>query len=168
MFKIFKNKFWKVKNDGGDKIGSFKIFNFPIKNFAILFLCILFFEIVMVSVMVNSVGAQVLVPLPSGVEDERGDARGTYTICDMFKLIKNIANFIVILAPVIAGLMFLIGGFIILTAGGNEGKVKQGQGMMTQALIGILLIFGAWVIVNTVILILTGKGVQQWQSTITC
>lgn len=74
------------------------------------------------------------------------------TFCDLLKLIRNIVNFIAFtLAPAVGGLMLLVGGIIVLTAGGDETKVKQGRGMITQTVIGLVIIYLAWLIVNTVI-----------------
>jgi len=66
----------------------------------------------------------------------------------------NLADIINLLIPfifVIAGLillfMFIFGGFTIFTSAGNPEKIKQGQGTLTSALIGFLVIFVAyWII----------------------
>jgi len=64
------------------------------------------------------------------------------------------ANFINILLPfifTIAGLilffMLIFGGFTIFTSTGNEEKINQGKGMIVNALVGFIIIFAAyWII----------------------
>jgi len=47
--------------------------------------------------------------------------------------------------------VFVYGGFMYLTAAGNDEKVKRGTNAMVYAVIGIFIIFTAYVILNTVI-----------------
>lgn len=82
------------------------------------------------------------------------------TFCHFFQLISNIMTFIAFkLAPPVAAFMFLIGGLYILTAGGDEGKVKIGKGIFTQAVVGLVIIFASFLIINTLIMVLAqGTG----------
>lgn len=89
------------------------------------------------------------------------------TFCHFFQLISNIVRFITWdLAMPIAVLMFMYGGIIFLTAGGSEDKVKQGKGIITQTLVGLVIVFIAWILVNTVVTILAtqteGFNPQTW------
>ena len=62
-------------------------------------------------------------------------------------LIGNFMNFLAIIAVVFA----LWGGFNILTAGGDEDKVKKGKTVLIQASAGLLVIFLANSIIQWVI-----------------
>ncbi len=44
--------------------------------------------------------------------------------------------------------VFLYGGFLWLTSGGNSDKVKQGAEAMIYAVVGIFIIFGSYAILN--------------------
>jgi len=52
-------------------------------------------------------------------------------------------------------LMFVYGGFLWLTSGGNKERVDKGKKTLIWAIIGIVVIFAAYVIVDNVILAVT-------------
>lgn len=54
-------------------------------------------------------------------------------------------------------LMLIWGGFQWLTSAGNEEKVKKGSSTMLWALIGIAVIFSAYILVSTLTNLLSGK-----------
>ena len=58
----------------------------------------------------------------------------------------------------IAVLFALYGGFLILTAGGDEEKVKKGKTTLIQAVIGLAVIFLASQIVSWVISVFASGG----------
>lgn len=62
-------------------------------------------------------------------------------------LITNAIGFLYLVAVVYA----LWGGFQILTAGGDEEKVKKGKTILIQAAIGLVVIFLASSIINWVV-----------------
>ena len=51
---------------------------------------------------------------------------------------------------VVALLMFLVGGFQWMTAGGNADKVKKGQDTLTWALLGLAVIFASYAILKAI------------------
>ena len=62
-------------------------------------------------------------------------------------LITNAIGFLYLVAVVFA----LWGGFNILTAGGDEEKVKKGKTILIQAAIGLVVIFLASSIINFIV-----------------
>lgn len=72
-------------------------------------------------------------------------------------LISNVINFALFgfAVPIAVG-FFIWGGIKMVTSGGNEGRFKEGKTVVTGVLWGLAIAFGAWLIVNTVINILTG------------
>src|SRR3989338_6689918 len=76
------------------------------------------------------------------------------TICDIFKLIQNILNFawIYITFP-LAALMLVIGGFMMLVPGlsgeKGSGAYSKGKKIITHALLGIVIVFLAWLGIDT-------------------
>ena len=71
---------------------------------------------------------------------------------DIFVLILNVYNFILLkIATPFAGLMIVIGGVMLLASGGNPNLASLARRILWGAFLGILLIFGAWLIVHTVL-----------------
>lgn len=89
----------------------------------------------------------------------------SYTQGSGFKFVgKNIGDIISATLPfiyVIAGLSLLIllvlGGFSIMTSSGDQGKVKQGYGMISSALIGFFIVFVSYFLVQLAELMLSIK-----------
>lgn len=89
--------------------------------------------------------------------------------CDIFKLINNIVIFLLVpspsvnnmvaVVPLIATLLILVGGFYILIAAGQPERQKTGRDIITAVVIGLLVVYIAWVVVNS---ILTLFGVAEW------
>src|SRR5688572_7454059 len=63
---------------------------------------------------------------------------------------KGVYSYAVGIAGLLAGVMFVIGGFYILTAGGDGSRVQKGKQRITDAIIGLLLVFGAYIVLNVV------------------
>ncbi|MDP4009268.1 MAG: peptidoglycan DD-metalloendopeptidase family protein [bacterium] len=81
-------------------------------------------------------------------------------LCHVFSLLNNILNFIFFrVVPPIAVVLIMIGGFFWFLAAGDPAKVKQGKDVFSAVVIGLILIYGAWIFVSTS---LTWMGVAQW------
>jgi hypothetical protein len=75
-------------------------------------------------------------------------------------LIDKMINYILYMAVPICAIMFAYAGFLLITAGGSEGKTKA-KGIFTNAAIGLLFVATAWLIVKTVLSIL-GYNDASW------
>ena len=72
--------------------------------------------------------------------------------CDLFKLLKNILDFVVGgLMPALGILLFVWGGFLILLGGAKPNLVEQGKTVFWNTFLGIMIMLGAWMITNTLI-----------------
>jgi hypothetical protein len=71
--------------------------------------------------------------------------------CDILQIGSNVIGLLYSLAIPIAIIMVAAGGFIILTAGGSDGKIKQGKAFIKSAIIGVAIVLGAGIIIGTVI-----------------
>ena len=60
----------------------------------------------------------------------------------------------------LALVMFIWGGFLWLTAAGKPERIKSGQNTLLWAVIGLVVIFGAYAIVNFVITQAAGVTVE--------
>lgn len=86
--------------------------------------------------------------------------------CHIFVLTQNIYNFIIGLPPYtpglvipIAALMFIYGGFLMVFPGlgGSADALSKGKKVIANTLIGLAIIFFAWLGVDTIIKVLVGK-----------
>jgi len=95
-----------------------------------------------------------------------GGAGGPCQFCDIFVLIDNIIKLILTcLAPIAVGLMIVIGGFYFLAAGPSPEKVNQAKSVITAAIIGLVIVFIAWIFLNTfldMIGVATWTGLGNW------
>jgi len=70
---------------------------------------------------------------------------------DLKETVINIIQWILGLLGLIAVIMILYGGFIWMTAGGNEDKVASAKKIITAAVIGLIVVLLAWAIVTFVV-----------------
>lgn len=81
-----------------------------------------------------------------------GTGQPLCTTCDFLVLGKNISDFILVyLVPAISALFFIYAGFEILLGGGIQSRVARGRAVFQTTAYGLLIIFLAWLIVNTVL-----------------
>ena len=66
-------------------------------------------------------------------------------------LIGQAVRYILGIIAILATLMFIWGGFIMLTSGGNAQRVKQARETLTWAAIGVIIILLSWAIISTVL-----------------
>lgn len=78
----------------------------------------------------------------------------------LIQLLINIANKILMVVGGVALLVFIYGGFLILTAAGGEG-VKKGKEALVAAVIGLVIIFSAQLLLNFVLSIVIKAGGQE-------
>jgi hypothetical protein len=68
--------------------------------------------------------------------------------------IANLVSALIIIILVIAALVFLfmliIGGIRYITSGGDKGQTEAARSQITAALIGLVIVFAAWAIINLV------------------
>jgi hypothetical protein len=73
-------------------------------------------------------------------------------LCDIWNVANNIIDFILfVLAFPVLTLVLMVGGFLWLSSGGNPQRVQQGKTLLINALIGLLIAFTGWLIINTII-----------------
>lgn len=72
------------------------------------------------------------------------------TIGSLEILFRNFVNVIVALTGVALFLMFIIGGFSFLFSGGDQKKLEQARGTLTNAIIGLVVIVSAYLIIKII------------------
>lgn len=82
---------------------------------------------------------------------------GNCQLSDFVGLAVEASRFIFGITGSLALLMFAVGGFWWLTAAGTPDRIEKGKKTLVAAVVGILIIFGAWVLVNSLLAALTGQ-----------
>lgn len=92
------------------------------------------------------------IPIPTIKFTDLGPAEGgkTYDLPWIAEYIAGIYRYSVGFGGIIATVMVIIGGFQYLTAGGDSGRVKAGKQRIADAVIGLLLLVGSYVVLYTV------------------
>jgi len=97
-------------------------------------------------------------------EDLDGDGEsGEKEICNfchIFELVNNILVYVLTcLAPIISGVMLILGGFYLMIAGVDPSVMNKGKDIIKAAIVGLIVIFVSWVILNT---FLSSMGIAEW------
>ncbi len=88
----------------------------------------------------------------------QGDAAADgCTLGTLKQLAFNIINWLLGAAGMVALLFLLIGGIQMLMSGGNPEQIKKGKATLSNALLGLGIVFGSYLIINIVVSQLTGK-----------
>ena len=88
------------------------------------------------------------------------------TQCDFnafMTLINNVITFIFLKMVVpIAAIMFFYAGFLMVTSGGSSEAKTKAKGIFTNTVFGLVIAAGAWLIVKTILSILSPEGTHPW------
>ena len=98
--------------------------------------------------------------------DQEGDQTVPCTICHLFLMLSNIIKFVMFkIVPPLAALMLIVGGIMFFFAGTNPEMFNQAKSIIISVAIGLGIVFGAWVIVNTILVesgIVEGGALLEW------
>jgi hypothetical protein len=105
------------------------------------------------SVMEKIIGRPLIPEKCTGAAGDVNDCGLT----QMLEVVVNVSSLIVAMTGSVALLMFTVGGLMFIASAGNQERVQKGKAILQAAVIGIVLVLGAWMIINVIILALT-KG----------
>ena len=89
-----------------------------------------------------------------------GETQPACELCHLFQLINNILNWVLfVLVPIIAPIFIVVGGIYLLIARGNPEMFNKGKSVLTATIIGLIIVYTAYVLLSTV---LTTLGVFEW------
>ena len=89
-----------------------------------------------------------------------GEGQPACQLCHIFVLLDNVVKFVLQdLVPPIAALMLVIAGGMYFMAAGDPSKVGKAKSVLTSVVMGLLIIYGAYLLVN---LFFTAIGVAEW------
>jgi Trk-type K+ transport system membrane component len=85
--------------------------------------------------------------------------------CDLSDLIRmgnNIIKFLVYIGVFIGVVMIAWGGVNLVLSQGNENAMEKAKSRIWNVVIGLLIVLLSYLIVNTVLTVLTGGGFSRW------
>ncbi len=98
-----------------------------------------------------------------GLVPSRGIEGYFYRACDLITLSNNVINFGVAFSVIVATLMFAYAGILYVTAAGaGTEQIKKAHKVFTNVFVGLLLVLLAWLIVNILFSVLSGRGLAEW------
>jgi hypothetical protein len=81
------------------------------------------------------------------------------TVCDLFKLLQNIINFMLYVAAPLATLAAVYIGILFLISGGNPKLITMARTNLWYLVLGIFWVLGSWLVLNTIINFAVDPGV---------
>tara|TARA_B100000745_G_scaffold292473_1_gene233383 strand:- start:41879 stop:42103 length:225 start_codon:yes stop_codon:yes gene_type:complete len=60
--------------------------------------------------------------------------------------------------------MFAYAGWLFLSDAGSTSKISDGKKIFSSVAIGLVIVLIAWLVVNTLLEVLTGKGIEERES----
>jgi hypothetical protein len=84
--------------------------------------------------------------------------KGPCTLCDAVVVTSNIITYLVEIAIPLAVIMIVYGGLRMALAGGNENTFKESRGILTSAVVGLMIAIASWLLVDTLLHVLAGSN----------
>ena len=92
-------------------------------------------------------------PQSGGLVPCGGPGQPACQFCHAAVIVTNVLNiFVFPYAPIIAALLFVAAGFLLFLGGGNPGLKTRGKSIIRYTIIGLILLYSAWLIINLVFL----------------
>ena len=102
---------------------------------------------------------------PSGLVPCGGPNQNECTLCDLLVLVQRVLKFALEMAFLVIIGFIVYGGFRWIFSLGKEENLKAGQQIITNAIIGLIIILTAWIIVNTVFWAIQKMGGKDYTGT---
>jgi hypothetical protein len=114
-----------------------------------------FFAVFMFSVFIAMPLAEAAI-VPCGGE---GDP---CTFCDIYHLIGNIIDFILLIIIPLVLIALVVGAVYLLTSGGNPSRITTGKTIIWHAIAGLIIALIAWIIVYTIMFVLVDADISLY------
>jgi len=99
--------------------------------------------------------------LPTG--KSVGDIKNPCGFNDAVKLVTNIISWLIYAGTVLSAIVFVYVGWLYLSAGGDEGKVKKAKEILWKVIWGFVIMVAAWLIIKTIETTLIGdSGIKSF------
>ena len=117
-------------------------------------------KIFLFSIILSEILLFPLISSAEGLVPCGGYGENPCSLCYFFKMFENIMDFVFIgLVPPVAILMLVIGGLMFFFSAGSPGNLAKAKSVMTSTVLGLIIIYVAWIMVNTFFVII---GVSEW------
>ncbi len=90
--------------------------------------------------------------------------KGNYTLDDFISLLIGASQIILGLVGSLALLFFIYGGVIFLISGGSSDRITKGKTIIQNAVIGLLIVFLSYAIIQFVMTTFGFNGVGSWST----
>ena len=90
-----------------------------------------------------------------------GPGQESCSACHLVKLVSNLMEFFVYAAVVVATLMFTWAGIKYVTSGTKPDQISEAHKIFFNVLIGLVLVLGAWLIVDLILRVVPGDDVKR-------
>jgi len=112
------------------------------------------------------VGIFVVIPAASSAADlpslvPNCDKEGGCNICDAIVVGINITKIMLGTLGSAALLVFVYGGFLMLTSRGHSDQVQKGKDALINAVKGVIIVLGSWMMINYGLAIMLDKDVSK-------
>lgn len=77
---------------------------------------------------------------------------------DILLVAVNVADFILGIVGSVALLFFIYGGFVFILSGGNEKRLGEGKQILLNSVIGLVIVFASYLIIQFSLTLLGVKG----------
>ena len=81
------------------------------------------------------------------------------TYSHLLQLAQNILTFLIEISIPIAVIVFAVAGFMYMTAGGDESKIKSAHKIFRNTIVGFIIVLAAWLIVYAITEPLLKEGI---------
>lgn len=107
-------------------------------------------KIIMINFFVTGILLSPLLVSADGLVPCGGRGEKMCEYADFITLIKRVIIFLIQIGVAFSAVVFAYAGWLYMTSGGDEGKVKQAHEMLTKVLWGFLFALGAYLIVELI------------------
>ncbi|MBI4088372.1 hypothetical protein HY418_03275 [Candidatus Kaiserbacteria bacterium] len=114
--------------------------------------------VVIPAVALGATGLVTIVP------EECNGIGGCQSVCDLAQLAQNVLNDGIYIAVFLSAVLFAWAGFMYLTNIANPGEVTRAKSIFANVAIGLVIILGSWLLVDTVMKTLTGGTLGPWNA----
>ena len=98
------------------------------------------------------------VAMANGLVPKCSGEGGLCTYCDFLAMVQNVIKFLMEVSISIGVIFIIYGAVMLMISSGSPEKAQKGKTIVTSAVIGVAIALGAWLIINTILIALTGEG----------
>ncbi len=121
-------------------------------------------------ILFSVLGLVLIVPFVVSAQIVPQDCANNPADCDfqaLLELAQNILKFIITTAIVVSAIMFAYAGWLFLSDAGNTTNIAAGKKIFSSVAVGLVIVLVAWLLVDTLLDVLTGKGIEERESDVT-